>query len=156
MDNGKWVDYLPRYHVTDLVSQQVWDFLFGHQKCPFLGGVQATFTAFPHFRKGISGAWNENLRPVLKSGLWRGSHLPQRDASQLPGSTSAVDKRVLWNCLQMALFCCQAEASTSPNQCLLEKPWHFCWYLRRFLLKMHKNWNKISGKKYWYRLLFDI
>ena len=34
---------------------------------------KATFTAFPHFRQGTSGARSENLRPVLKSGLWRGN-----------------------------------------------------------------------------------
>ena len=28
---------------------------------------KATFTAFPHFKKGTSGARNENLKPVLKS-----------------------------------------------------------------------------------------
>ena len=34
---------------------------------------KATFIAFPHFRKGTSAARNDNLRPVLKSGLLRGN-----------------------------------------------------------------------------------
>ena len=32
---------------------------------------KANFTTFPPFRKGTSGARKENLRPVLKPGLWR-------------------------------------------------------------------------------------
>ena len=60
------------YLDKDLISEQVSDLRFGHQKCPFWEWEKATFTAFPHSRKGTSGAWNENLRPTLKSGLWRG------------------------------------------------------------------------------------
>ena len=68
LSNGrKWADYLPRYHVTELISEQVSDFSFGHQKCLFWEWEKATFTAFPHFRKGTSGAWNKNLRPLLKT-----------------------------------------------------------------------------------------
>ena len=53
LSNGrKWADYLPRYHVTDLISEQVSDFRSGHQKSPFWEWEKATFTAFPHFRKG--------------------------------------------------------------------------------------------------------
>ena len=52
LSNGrKWANYLPRYHVTELISEQVSDFSFGHQKCPFWEWEKATFTAFPHFRK---------------------------------------------------------------------------------------------------------
>ena len=73
LSNGrKWANYLPRYHVTELISEQVSDFCFGHQKCPFWEWEKATFTAFPHFRKVTSGAPNKNLRPVLKFRLWRG------------------------------------------------------------------------------------
>ena len=43
-------------HVTVLISEQFF-------------GEKASFTAFPHFRKGTSNAPNENLRPFLKSGL---------------------------------------------------------------------------------------
>ena len=32
--------------------------------------VRATFTAFPHFRKGTSGARNKNLRLVLKFAIY--------------------------------------------------------------------------------------
>ena len=36
LSNGrKWADYLSRYHVTDLISEQVSDFRFGHRKCLF-------------------------------------------------------------------------------------------------------------------------
>ena len=56
-----------------MISEQVSDFCFGYQKCPIWEWEKATFTAFPHSRKDTSGAWNENLRPVLKSGLWRGN-----------------------------------------------------------------------------------
>ena len=72
-NSRKWANFLPRNHVTDAISEQVSDFRFGHQKCPFWEWEKATFTAFPHSRKGTSSAWNENLRPVLKSGLWRGN-----------------------------------------------------------------------------------
>ena len=73
LSNGrKWANFLPRNHVTDLMSEQVSDFRFGHQKWPFWEWEKATFTAFPHSRKGPSGAQNENLRPVLTLGLWRG------------------------------------------------------------------------------------
>ena len=58
--------------VAELISEQVSDFCFGHQKCPFWEWEKATFTAFPHFRKVTSGAPNKNLRPVLKFRLWRG------------------------------------------------------------------------------------
>ena len=54
------------------MSEQVSDFRFGHRKWPFWEWEKATFTAFPHSRKGPSGAQNENLRPVLTLGLWRG------------------------------------------------------------------------------------
>ena len=60
------------YLDKDLISEQVSDLRFGHQKCPFWEWEKATFTAFPHSRKGPSGAQNENLRPVLTLGLWRG------------------------------------------------------------------------------------
>ena len=72
-DGRKWADFLPCYHVTDLISEQVSLFRLGHQKCPFWEWEKATFTAFPHFRKGTSGARNENPVPVLKSGLWHGN-----------------------------------------------------------------------------------
>ena len=73
LSNGrKWANFLPRNHVTDLMSEQVSDFRFGHRKWPFWEWEKATFTAFPHSRKGPSGAQNENLRPVLTLGLWRG------------------------------------------------------------------------------------
>ena len=71
-NSRKWANFLPRNHVTDGISEQVSDFRFGHQKCPFWEWEKATFTAFPHFRKVTSGAPNKNLRPVLKFRLWRG------------------------------------------------------------------------------------
>ena len=74
LSNGrKWANHLPCYHVTELISEQVSDFSFGHQKCPFWEWEKATFTAFPHFRKVTSGARNKNLRPVLILALWRGN-----------------------------------------------------------------------------------
>ena len=61
------------YLDKDLISEQVSDLRFGHQKCPFWEWEKATFTAFPHFRKVTSGARNKNLRPVLILALWRGN-----------------------------------------------------------------------------------
>jgi len=71
-------DYWPRHSpdfrtVFGIMSEQVSDFRFGHRKWPFWEWEKATFTAFPHSRKGPSGAQNENLRPVLTLGLWRGN-----------------------------------------------------------------------------------
>ena len=53
-NDRKWAAFLPCYHVTDLISEQVSDFRFGHQKCPFWEWEKATFTAFPHVSVLIS------------------------------------------------------------------------------------------------------
>ena len=69
----KWADYLPFCHVTDLNSEQVSDFCFGHRKCLFWSEEKQWNWLFLILKTGASGARNENLRPVLKSGLWRGN-----------------------------------------------------------------------------------
>ena len=69
-----WQRWIPR----KLCQIHIWMYpyisIYGiHLWYPFWEWEKATFTAFPHFRKGTSSARSENLRPVLESGLWRGN-----------------------------------------------------------------------------------
>ena len=74
LSNGrKWANYLPRYHVTELISEQVSDFCFGHRKWLFWSEEKQWKWLFLTLKTGTSGARNKNLRPVLISALWRGN-----------------------------------------------------------------------------------
>ena len=53
-----------------VLSEQVSDFRFGHPKRLFWSEEKQWTGLFLTLKTGTSGARNENLRPVLKSGLW--------------------------------------------------------------------------------------
>ena len=57
---------LPRYHITDLISEQVSDFCFGHRKWLFLSEEKQWKWLFLTLKTGTSGARTENMRPVPK------------------------------------------------------------------------------------------
>ena len=53
------------YHVTDLISEQVSDFCFGHRKCLFRSEEKQLKWLFLTLKTGTFGARNENLTPLL-------------------------------------------------------------------------------------------
>ena len=112
LSNGrKWANYLPRYHVTELISEQVSDFCFGHRKWLFWSEEKQWKWLFLTLKTGTSGAQDEIMRPVLKSGLWRGNMVRNL-------LTSGHRKVVFWLFLNL---CTWANSSFTKEERLHQK-----------------------------------